>query len=156
MLRQPSLVLTTFLGWIGLEFLAFALAVYFFGWMGTIALGLLTTLVGAGILRNVGLGASRHIRATLSGRSAPEGKMLDGVLSAIGGILLIAPGFLSDIAGLALAAPSIRQWLARRLIKHAGSKKTGNSKIIELDTGDWSRGDNSRPPNSEQITHAKF
>ncbi len=41
--------------------------------------------------------------------------VLDGTLAGLGAVLLILPGFVSDLVGLALAAPSIRFWVTERL-----------------------------------------
>ena len=41
----------------------------------------------------------------------PGRQMLDGLAILLGGGLLIAPGFLTDVAGLTLLFPSARRWL---------------------------------------------
>lgn len=152
---RPSFILSIFLVWMFLEFLAFTLAVYVFGWLVALGLGLLTSFVGAGILRKVGVGASRQIQAALGGDPLPQGNMLDGLLTAVGGILLILPGFLSDVVGLALAAPSLRQWLARRLAKEPQRRGAGSPEVIELAPGEWSHAANPPPQDARKIARAK-
>jgi UPF0716 family protein affecting phage T7 exclusion len=65
--------------------------------------------------------------------------MLDGLIRAIAAFLLILPGFISDLAGLALAAPSLRQMLARRFggaaVTTAGYARR---EIVDLAPDEWS------------------
>jgi UPF0716 protein FxsA len=55
--------------------------------------------------------------------------MLDGVLQALASLLLILPGFASDVAGLALKSPSVRASLLARIRDGGkGSGKRGGGK----------------------------
>ncbi len=74
--------------------------------------------------------------------------MFDGLIRAIAAFLLILPGFISDLAGLALAAPSLRQVLVRRFggadaVPAAGS---GRRKIVDLAPEEWTSFDRQAGP----------
>lgn len=137
MIRKPPRLFLALCLWMVLEFCAFALVTHLIGFFGAVCLGLVTTLLGAGILRNLGRGAAQGVRQALAGGEIPHGRMLDGLLTACGAILLIAPGFLSDLAGLVLAAPSARQWLSRRFGGSDDRQKHKSPNIIDLAPEDW-------------------
>jgi UPF0716 protein FxsA len=42
--------------------------------------------------------------------------MLDGLLVLFAGFLLLIPGFITDVAGLALLLPPLRRWVSQRLL----------------------------------------
>ena len=138
MIRRPSYFFTGILAWLALEIGIFWLVVQLLGLLGAVLLGLLTSLAGIAVLRNLGYGAASALRKALDGKELANGRMLDGALTAVGAALLILPGFVSDLAGLALAAPSLRQWLARRF---GGPVPTGKPSagpsVIDLEPKEW-------------------
>src|SRR3954470_3943529 len=82
----------------------------------TIALLLADALLGSLLLRHQGRGAWRRFNEALAERRFPGKEVADGLLIAIGGTLLLAPGFLTDIVGLLLLIPPTRA-IVRRLLK---------------------------------------
>ena len=112
--RPPLFVLGLF-GWLALELTAFMAVVETIGLAGALLLGFATSLAGFALLRQTGTGALNHLRSAFSGAPQGQDAMFDGLIRAIAAFLLILPGFISDLAGLALAAPSLRQMLVRRL-----------------------------------------
>jgi UPF0716 protein FxsA len=128
------------LGWLAAEVLAFCIAIKLLGVGGTLLLGLCTTLLGAAMLRRLGLDAARQLSRTIVSGSRNEA-FVDGTLTALGALLLIVPGFVSDAAGLALATPSIRQRVAARLLAapdpSTGPKRRSNPDVIDLSPDDW-------------------
>ena len=65
----------------------------------TLALLLADALLGSLLLRHQGRGAWRRFNEALAQRRFPGKEVADGVLIVIGGTLLLAPGFLTDIFG---------------------------------------------------------
>jgi UPF0716 protein FxsA len=49
----------------------------------------------------------------------PAQEMLEGLVLAVGGALLITPGFLTDTLGLICLLPPSRRWLLRTLLARA-------------------------------------
>jgi len=149
-MRPPAWFMLTLALWLAAEVAAFALVVYAAGLAGAILFGLLTTLVGIAMLRRIGLAAALGLRKGLSGGLRDEGgllsqeAMLDGSLAALGSLLLILPGFVSDLIGLALVAPSIRTFVTERLQSGKFSFTQGRKtspQTIELSREEWSRHD---------------
>lgn len=88
-------------------------------WIGvvpTIALLLADALLGSLLLRQQGRGAWRRFNAALSERRFPGREVADGLLIAVGGTLLLTPGFVTDIFGLILLIPPTRA-MVRRLMR---------------------------------------
>jgi len=103
------------------------------------AIGLLPTLaivLGSGVLGGIILrGLGQKALAQMAG-SVREPRALasagDGVLVAIAGILLILPGFLTDLAGLVLLVPLVRQVLLRRLAQGIRNGSGGMSMHVVM------------------------
>jgi UPF0716 protein FxsA len=86
------------------------------GVVPTLALLLADALLGSLLLRQQGRGAWRRFNAALAERRFPGREVADGLLIAIGGTLLLTPGFLTDIVGLVLLIPPTRA-IVRRLLR---------------------------------------
>ncbi|WP_020173969.1 FxsA family protein [Methyloferula stellata] len=148
----PKRLLLGFALWFAAELCAFALVVAYIGLAGALLLGLLTSLMGFSLLRRLGQDAASSLRQVLGTQGVvlkPE-SMVDGTISAIAGVLLILPGFLSDLVGLALSAPMIRLWLANRMHWQgasftAQSQPRRRDEVIDLTDGEWRRLDDSAP-----------
>src|SRR6478609_7342211 len=82
----------------------------------TLALLLADALLGSLLLRHQGRSAWRRFNEALAQRRFPGKEVADGVLIVIGGTLLLAPGFLTDIVGLLLLIPPTRA-IARGLLR---------------------------------------
>jgi UPF0716 protein FxsA len=82
----------------------------------TLALLLADALLGSLLLRHQGRGAWRRFNAAIAERRFPGREVADGLLIAIGGTLLLTPGFITDIVGLIFLIPPTRA-IVRRLLK---------------------------------------
>src|SRR6478609_8223102 len=82
----------------------------------TIALLLADAVLGSMLLRHQGRGAWRRFNAALAERRFPGLEVADGLLIAIGGTLLLTPGFVTDIVGLIFLIPPTRA-IVRRLMR---------------------------------------
>ena len=146
--RLPVLFVTYLSLWLGAELAALAAVVHLIGFAGAILACILTTLAGLSTLRRVGLSALLWLRQAVARRASDQSGLsreavLDGTLAGLGALLLILPGFVSDVVGLALAAPSIRFWVAERLklgnFGRLGDGRPAAPRAIELAPGEWSR-----------------
>lgn len=80
------------------------------GGVATAAAVILMSLLGGYIVLRQGGRIFRQIRQELSFGRLPAAQMLDGALVVIGGLLLVFPGFLSDLLGLFLLIPATRRY----------------------------------------------
>jgi UPF0716 protein FxsA len=83
------------------------------GLLPTVALVVVTGIVGAALARREGLRTFLAMQADLRGGRFPVGRLLDGVLILVAGGLLLTPGILTDILGFALLVPGSRGWFKR-------------------------------------------
>lgn len=86
------------------------------GVIPTIALVLLTAIIGSQLVRRQGLGVMNRIRAAQARGEAPALPMLDGAALLLAGFFLLTPGFISDALGFLLLIPRLRERLARSLL----------------------------------------
>lgn len=82
----------------------------------TLALLLLDAILGSMLLRHQGRGAWRRFNEALAQGRFPGKEVVDGLLIVIGGTLLLAPGFITDIVGLLFLIPPTRA-LVRAVLK---------------------------------------
>ncbi len=87
------------------------------GVLPTVALVLLTALVGAHLARMQGLAVMMRIRENLAQGFMPAEELLDGLLIFLAGMTLLTPGFLTDIMGLLILLPATRNIFKRWLRK---------------------------------------
>jgi UPF0716 protein FxsA len=82
----------------------------------TLALLLADALLGSFLLKHQGRGAWRRFNEALAQRRFPGKEVVDGLLIVVGGTLLLAPGFITDIFGLILLIPPTRA-IVRSVLK---------------------------------------
>ncbi|SJM31462.1 FxsA family protein [Mesorhizobium delmotii] len=124
------------------------------GALATVGLVLASSIVGALLLRYQGFGVMTRVRAEMDAGRDPSRQLAHGAMIVLAAILLIIPGFITDIFGILLFLPPVRD-LAWRLLKSrivlATSFGTGGfgarqrDKTIDLDDSDYSRGDERGP-----------
>lgn len=85
------------------------------GW-NTVFLVILTGLFGAWMAKQQGVQVFRMVQFQLARGQMPTETLIDGALVLIGGILLLLPGFFSDVIGLIFLIPYTRMIL-RHLLK---------------------------------------
>ncbi len=79
----------------------------------TIALILLTGIAGAYLARTQGIAILQRIAAELNAGRLPGEELLDGAMVLTGGILLLTPGFCTDLLGFLILVPWSRACLKR-------------------------------------------
>src|SRR5689334_18197192 len=75
------------------------------GVLYTLLLLLASSIAGVSLMRYEGRMALDRAREALRLRQMPGRELADGALILIGGFLLLVPGFITDVAGLALLLP---------------------------------------------------
>ncbi len=93
------------------------------GFAATLGLLILSGLVGSWFARREGLRVFRSWQRSLAEGRVPEQGLLDGLLVLVGGVLMVTPGFFTDLMGLALIVPptraiagaGVRRWIERRI-----------------------------------------
>lgn len=87
------------------------------GALNTVGLVLLTAVIGAALLKHQGLATLTRANQRMASGEMPAKEVAEGLLLAIGGALLLTPGFITDGIGFMCLLPGSRHWLAARLMK---------------------------------------
>lgn len=83
----------------------------------TILLVIITGIAGAFLAKYQGLKVLWEIRSLLAQGRMPGYKLLEGLLVLLGGILLLTPGFFTDVIGLLCLLPLTRHVFVIAAIK---------------------------------------
>lgn len=81
------------------------------GALPTIGLVFLTAFIGLGLLKIQSANTLLSARQKLQANTLPAREIADGVFYAVGGALLLTPGFITDVIGFACLTPGIRTWI---------------------------------------------
>ena len=95
------------------------------GWIGlwpTLLVVLLTAVAGTILVRQQSAQVISRINTQLSSGQIPGRALFDGLCLFAAALLLLTPGFFTDIIGLGLLLPPIRSFLAPRLLRWAQSR----------------------------------
>lgn len=74
----------------------------------TLAGVLVTALIGSVVLRYQGLALFNEIRATMARGALPARALADAMMVAIAGVLMLTPGYFTDLMGITLLIPPVR------------------------------------------------
>ena len=88
----------------------------YIGTLPTIALVMLTAVIGVALLRRQGLATLTRGMGRLQRGEIPAEEMAEGILLAISGALLLTPGFVTDAVGFTFLLPATRILIAQRLL----------------------------------------
>ncbi|MFC1736166.1 FxsA family protein [Candidatus Hydrogenedentota bacterium] len=86
------------------------------GFMGMVAIVIVTGVAGAHLARREGAKAFHEVRTSVARGEMPGNALLNALLVLIAGVLLITPGILTDIAGFVLLVPYTRDRIRRKVI----------------------------------------
>jgi len=87
------------------------------GW--TVLVLLAGSVLGLWLARREGLRAVRAMTEAARDRRVAHVELTDGLLVAMGGLLLVVPGLVTDVAGLLLLLPPTRSLVRRRMVREA-------------------------------------
>lgn len=87
------------------------------GVMPTMMLIVFTGVVGAYLAKKQGLETIQKVQNQLRHGEVPGEALIDGVCILIGGLLLLTPGFITDIVGFLLLVPQTRTVFKKMLEK---------------------------------------
>ena len=131
-----------------------------FGAVATVALVVLTALVGMLLVRAEGRHTLRKLESKVGAGEIPTDELLDGALLLVAGAMLLTPGLVTDLVGLVLVLPPTR-YPVRVLLKRyvvtpyidakaggmvtgkvytggfPGVGETGGGRTVEVDESDY-------------------
>lgn len=94
----------------------------------TIIVVIVTGIAGAYLVKKQGFHIIMRIKRKMNEGIIPTDNLMEGVLILIGGILLLTPGFITDIVGFIITIPQSRK-IFLMYFKKWVKNKIGDSKI---------------------------
>jgi UPF0716 protein FxsA len=139
------------------------------GVLPTLAILVAEAALGAWLMRREGSKAWRALTGAYESGRMPTGQLADAALVLVGGIMLILPGFFTDVLGLICLLPWTRPF-ARRLIgwviaRHAARtgldlgilrSSFGAGTVIPGETVDDIPGGTPKPPADPQVVQGEI
>lgn len=95
----------------------------------TIALLLASSVAGGWLLRREGPRAWRAFRGELAAGRPPGNAATDGLLVLIGGILMLLPGFITDVVGLLMVIPPTRRLFRGVALRFADRRMSSQTRV---------------------------
>ena len=139
------LVKWVFIGLLALpvaEVVTFLLVAALIGWFWAAALFMGTSVAGVLLLRRSGRNDLDRFRAAFA-QDGIRAVHLEspGVAAMLGGILLVFPGFITDLLGAALLVPPLRRWLSGKLAQarrdRQRRRRDDGDHVIDLAPSEW-------------------
>ncbi|PIC71349.1 membrane protein FxsA [Sporosarcina sp. P16b] len=101
------------------------------GIMPTILIIIITGIGGAYLAKKQGLRAWRDLQVRMANRETPGKALVDSVCILLGGLLLLIPGFITDIMGLVLLFSGPRKILYPFIVKWIYNKiRNGQIRVM--------------------------
>jgi UPF0716 protein FxsA len=117
----------------------------------TIALVVVTGIVGAALARHEGTKTWTRVQADLAAGRMPASEIIDALLILIAGVLLVTPGIITDLFGFSLLIPSIRSTYKKKVADYLRSRivtlhNQGDDSIIDVEVTDVRDAEDRTPP----------
>ena len=129
--RLPFRARLVIVGLLGFPLVELALMIavgHLIGVWPTLLLVVVEALLGAFVVKRAGRRARVALQTSLNTGQMPGSELTDAVLVLVGGVLLLLPGFLTDVVGLLfllpVARPLTRRWLQAMVERRVG-RRTG-------------------------------
>lgn len=106
------------------------------GIAATLALVIITAIIGTWLLNLQGFAALERAKLALAEGRAPVDSVIDGVCLLLAGAFLLTPGFLTDGLGFLLFVPQFRRWLAKSLVQRLMRSSNVEFSVFGLDPED--------------------
>lgn len=101
-----------------IEIALFIQAGDWFGLGPTLAMIVVTAIIGITLLRQQGLSTLFKAQQKMNQGEIPALEMVEGIMLAVAGALLITPGFFTDAIGFLLLTPVIRKLLFSKVLQN--------------------------------------
>lgn len=89
----------------------------FLGFWPTMILVFITAVVGASLVRSQGVATLMSVQTKMQQGEMPAQEIVEGVLLAVAGVLLLTPGFMTDALGMCVLLPPMRAKIAQQLMQ---------------------------------------
>ncbi|WP_445354910.1 FxsA family protein [Microbulbifer sp. EKSA008] len=131
------------------------------GALPTIGLVILTAVVGVTLLRRQGISTLMRAQEKMQAGNIPAKEMVEGIFLAVGGVLLLTPGFITDFFGFICLIPGLRNLLLGFILRHVKvvppqhfNQSPNHKRSDDIIEGEYSK-DEKRPGESQHSVEDK-
>lgn len=106
-------------------------------WLGawpTIAIVIFTAWIGAKNVRQQGIATMNSVQSKMAQGQMPSNEIVAGLMLLVAGVLLVTPGFITDIFGLSLLVPQVRNSIVKAVQKHLVTSQANGSSNFHFQT----------------------
>lgn len=126
----------------------------------TLAIVVITAIIGTSLVRSQGLRALGELQGSFSRLEDPTAPLAHGAMILLAGALLLTPGFFTDACGFALLIPGVRLAVIRQVAARVsvarfemGAQSGSTPKPHRPAPGDVIEGDYTEVPSKKQPNH---
>lgn len=102
------------------------------GALNAVALVFLGAIVGLQVIRQQGFSTMVKAQQKIAAGELPANEMVEGFMIAVGGALMLVPGFVTDFMGILLLIPPVRRFIIKRMIA-SGRWKVQQTNIYDTE-----------------------
>ena len=124
------------------------------GWTLLLLIGL--SLVGGLLLKWEGTRAWRSFRAAVADGRPPGREVLDGMLVLLGAVLIVLPGFVTDVLALLCLLPFTRRLVGRVLVGWALTRGRATVLRVSSTRGPGTDGGGRVPPGGGRVIEGEI
>jgi UPF0716 protein FxsA len=106
----------------------------YIGALPVIGLCILTACMGSMLVHKQGIQTIRRVQRKIEQGVVPATELLAGILILAAGVLLLTPGFFTDLAGFLILVPGIRAAIISRVtayLRRQANSETDTTTIVE-------------------------
>jgi UPF0716 protein FxsA len=122
------------------EVVTFIAVAALIGWLPAAALFVATSVLGVVLLKRSGRADLERLRVGFATDGIRALHLESpGAATMLGGILLVFPGFITDLLGAALFVPALRRWAAGKLADALRKRRRSarDDHVIDLEPSEW-------------------
>ena len=126
------------------------------GGLSTVALVVITALIGSVLLKHQGWSTLAKAQQSMASGQTPAFEMLEGVVIVISGVLLLTPGFLTDILGLLGLIPASRGYFVKRILSQNAERVFGQRNTVFIRSGGPRTTSEKKPEKNDRTIEGEF
>ena len=123
------------------------------GGLSTVLLVIITAFIGSRLLKQQGWSTMAKAQQSIAEGRTPALEMFEGVVILVSGILLLTPGFITDILGLLGLMPWSRSYFINHFLEKNAERVFSKKNSVFINKGENSE---TKKPNKDETIEGEF
>ena len=123
------------------------------GGLSTVLLVIITAFIGSRLLKQQGWSTMAKAQQSIAEGRAPALEMFEGVVILVSGILLLTPGFITDILGLLGLMPWSRSYFINHFLEKNAERVFSKKNSVFINKGENSE---TKKTNKDETIEGEF